>query len=234
MSLTTPIVLPKQLHRRSILPTKLDDRLDLSPEIRAKATFEEFIELSIAAEYRVEYLNGYVISIFDYDKINDTMSTASITHENIVMNMGSLLFNLFRNNSEIRILGSNTPVFINEHQGVCNPDVTVVVGEPITRQYKWRKKNKTVLVNPHIVVEVLSQGTRDYDLNEKLASYQQVEHIQQIIFVEQYFTEVISYARLDAQNWSKEVFEHPENSLSIGTLEISLADIYTKIVFQMV
>jgi Uma2 family endonuclease len=231
MAVLEPIILPKPTHRRLVLPYKLDDRMALSPEIRAKATFEEFIELSLAAEYKVEYLNSYVISIFDYDKINDTMSTASITHENIVANMISLFFNLFRTYPDIRVLGSNTPVFIEEGAGVCNPDVTVVVGTPQTRSYKWRKRTKTVLLNPHIVVEVLSQGTRQYDLNEKLENYQKVGSIQQVVFVEQYWTEVISYSRTTGNDWQKIELKEKTQSLPIGQMELPLEDIYTKITF---
>lgn len=232
MEVLEPIASPKPAQRRLVLPYKLDDRMALSPEIRAKATFEEFIELSLAAEYKVEYLNSYVISIFDYDKINDTMSTASLTHENLVMNIGSLLFNLFRIYPDIRVLGSNMPVFIEEGIGVCNPDVTVVVGAPQTRSYKWRKRTKTVLLNPHIVVEVLSQGTRDYDLNEKLAHYQKIESIQQVIFVEQYWTEVIVYTRIEGNEWQKVELKEKSQMLPIGQMELVLEDIYTKISFD--
>lgn len=232
MAVLAPIILQTPTRRRLVLPYKLDDRMDLSPEIRAKATFEEFLELSLAAEYKVEYLNSYVVSIFDYDKINDIMNSASLTHENLVANIGSLLFNLFRTYHDIRVLGSNMPVFIEEGLGVCNPDVTVVVGEPQTRHYKWRKKTKTVLLNPHLVVEVLSQGTRDYDLNEKLTNYQKIDSLQQVIFVEQYWTEVITYIRIEGNEWQKMIIKEKNTSLPIGQMELFLEDIYTKIVFE--
>ena len=105
-ALENDVIELKKTWRKPVLPFKLEDRLNLPPEVRVKASFAQFIELSIEAEYKVEYMDGYVISIFDYDKKTDTMSTATLTHENLVANLIIELGILFYDFSEVRILGS--------------------------------------------------------------------------------------------------------------------------------
>ena len=219
----------KKTWRKPVLPFKLEDRLNLPPEVRVKASFAQFIELSIEAEYKVEYMDGYVISIFDYDKKTDTMSTATLTHENLVGNLIFQLNLLFDNDPETRILGSNMPTFIAEGEGTCNPDVSVVKEEPIVKKYKANKKTQRVLVNPAIIVEVLSQGTKQYDLAEKLNKYQKIASLEQIIYVEQYWTEVTTYVRVADNRWLQIKLEKLEDLLPIGQFDISLAKIYKKV-----
>ena len=150
------------------MPHKLIDRFELPAEVRVAASFEDYIELSNACEYKIEYSNGHLVSIFETDKTNQNilMGNASITHEELV---GNLIFALnlrFRGNRDYHILGSNTSVFIADNVAAYNPDVVVRKGEAVMKQHKFRKKTINCLENPSIIVEILSQGTREYDLVE--------------------------------------------------------------------
>jgi Uma2 family endonuclease len=222
----------KKTWRKPVLPFKLEDRLGMAPEVRVKASFAQFIELSIEAEYKVEYMDGYVISIFDYDKKTDTMSTASLTHENLVANLILELGIAFYDYSSVRILGSNMPTFIAEGEGTCNPDVSLVKQDPIIKKYKANKKIQHCLLNPSIVVEVLSQGTKQYDLAEKLGKYQKIESLEQIVYIEQYWTEITTYIRVSDNRWLQIKLEKADEVLPIGNLEIPLSKIYRKINFD--
>ena len=94
------------VRRKPLLPHRLADRLELPAELRIPATFEDWIELSVDCDYRVEYRNGHVISIFDSNsKTNETMGQATLTHEQLVLNIGTALNNLFNDYQDIIILG---------------------------------------------------------------------------------------------------------------------------------
>ena len=219
--------------RKPLLPHKLADRLELPGELRIPATFEDWIELSVDCEYRVEYRNGHVISIFDYDaKTNETMGQATLTHEQIVANIIGALMHLFGENDNLIILGSNMPTFVAEGKAVVNPDISIVKGVPNVIPYKFRKKTQNALTNPCVVVEVLSQGTRNYDLIEKKNDYFTIPSIEQVIFVEQYWAQVMSYTRQNDQKWLYSDCIELTDTISVLGQDLELSDIYKKIIFK--
>ena len=219
--------------RKPLLPHKLADRLELPGELRIPATFEDWIELSVDCEYRVEYRKGHVISIFDYDaKTNETMGQATLTHEQIVANIIGALMHLFGENDNLIILGSNMPTFVAEGKAVVNPDISIVKGVPNVIPYKFRKKTQNALTNPCVVVEVLSQGTRNYDLIEKKNDYFTIPSIEQVIFVEQYWAQVMSYTRQNDQKWLYSDCIELTDTISVLGQDLELSDIYKKIIFK--
>ena len=222
----------KQQRRKPLLPHKLIDRLDLPAEVRIPATFEDWIDLSLDCEYRVEYRNGHVVSIFDTDfKTNETMGQATLTHEQVVANIILALGRLFEDNNDLIILGSNMPTFVAEGKAVVNPDVSIIKGTPNVIPYKHKKRTQNALTNPCIVVEVLSQGTRNYDLIEKKSDYYAIPSVEQVIFVEQYWAEITSYTRQTDGKWLHHICPEMGDTLPLLGQNLNLTDVYKKIAF---
>ena len=230
MSTTEDIKIKPLAKKKPALPYKLGDRLKLSPEVRVTVSFEEFIELAVECEYKVEYHNGQAVSIFDYDAKTKTMSTATFTHEVLVSNLSALFFYLFKNEPNIKTASSNSSIFIDDKMATYQADLKVVRGEENIIPYKFNKRTVQALTNPWIVVEILSEGTKSYDLVEKLSNYRKVESLEQIIFVEQYHPQVITYIRQEDNRWLNIELNDKNDSLPIVRGgEISLQDIYLKI-----
>lgn len=228
------IPVQKAIRRKPLLPHKLIDRLGLPGEVRVPATFEDWIELSVDCEYRVEYRNGHVISIFDTDsKTNETMGQATLTHEQLVINIAIALNQIINDKFDCILIGSNMPTFVAEGKAVVNPDLTIIKGEPHIIPYKHRKKTQNALTNPCIVIEVLSQGTRNYDLVEKKNDYFKVPSLEQVIFVEQYYWQVMSYSKQQNRSWLYLETNELTDTLPVFDGEIKLADIYKKIHFPV-
>jgi Uma2 family endonuclease len=228
--LQTPI--QKVMRRKPLLPFKLLDRMGLPSEVRIPASFEDWIELSVDCEYRVDYINGHIVSIFDIDtKTKKTMGQATLTHEQLVINIGTMLNILFRNMPDIIVLGSNMPTFLEIGKAAVNPDLVVVKGEPIVIPYKHRIKTQNVLTNPSVVIEILSQGTRNYDLVEKKNEYFRIATVEQVIFVEQYWAQVMCYIRQDSHKWLYIENDKLTDAFPIFDGEILLSDIYQKVSF---
>ena len=222
----------KIARRKPLLPHKLIDRLGLPAEVRIPATFEDWIELSVDCDYRVEYINGHLVSIFDTDaKTKKPMGQATLTHEQLVANIIAALNYLFYSNNDLIILGSNMPTFIQEGKATVNPDLSVVNGTPHTMSYKYNRRSQTVLTNPCIVVEVLSQGTRSYDLVEKKNDYFKIPSLQQVIFVEQYWKQIISYTRQSDHRWLYEECDDTMEGIAVLDKMLLLNDVYKKVTF---
>ena len=225
--------LKKAVRRKPLLPHKLIDRLGLPGEMRVPATFEDWIELSVDCEYRLDYINGQIVSIFDTDsKTNETMGQATLTHEQLIMNIAIALNQIISHKLDCILIGSNMPTFIGEGKAVVNPDATKIKGTPDIIRYKHHKKTQNALTNPCIVVEVLSQGTRNYDLVEKKNDYFKVPSIEQVIFVEQYYCQVMSYTKQNKKAWLYLETSELSGTVPVFDGEMRLADIYRKVTFQ--
>jgi Uma2 family endonuclease len=218
--------------RKPLLPHRLEDRMELPAVVRMPATFNDYIDLSYACDYKIEFSNGDIVSILETDPLNPniTMGTATLTHEQIVMNLGFVLNQLFFRQADFIVIGSNMPTFVGEGLAAYNPDVSVVRGTPDVRPYKSKKRSINTLFNPWLVVEVLSQGTRDYDLGEKFLNYRRIPSLEHIIFIEQYWTEVTIYTRQTNGTWSSSLLENLGSHFSLANGTINVEDIYMKII----
>lgn len=215
------------------LPRTFSKRAELPDEISLSATFNEYVELVHTCDYRIQYSHGSIYSFIETDlKTNTTMGEAAPIHEQINNRLIRLLGVLLdEGNSEFISYGSNIKIFIAENQGSYNPDCAFVKGKPEFITYKPFKKKLTSLVNPYIVVEVLSDGTRGFDLSEKLSDYQSIDSLQQIIYVEPNEISVTTYVRSIDRNWQKVSFKNDADLLPIvdkGFIKIN--DIYKNLI----
>ena len=219
--------------QKPLLPYTFEARLGLPAVMRLPASFDDFVELMVMCDYKVEYSNGDIVSILETQPENKNiiMGLATHTHEQLVMYIGAALLNVFPSDEDFTVLGSNVPTFIADGMKTYNPDVVAVKDAPQTKPYKFKVKTQEVLTNPWLVVEVLSQGTREYDLIEKFANYRRVPSLQHIVFVEQYWTEITVYSRQPDGLWSSVILEEWEHSFPIAKGIIKLSDIYRKIKF---
>ncbi len=220
------------IRRKPLLPHRLEDRMELPAVVRVPGTLHDYIDLLSVCDYKIEFSNGDIVSILETDPLNPNtiMGTATLTHEQIVMNLGFVLNQLFFRQPDFIVIGSNMPTFVGEGLAAYNPDVSVVRGKPDVRPYKSKKRSISTLFNPWLVVEVLSQGTRDYDLGEKFLNYRRIPSLEHIVFIEQYWIEVTIYTRQANGTWSSSLLENVDNSFSLGNGIINIADIYMKII----
>ena len=216
--------------RRSPLPLTFAERADMGKrEIRVAATFQEYLDLAHDCEYRVHYRNGFIISFIEIDEKTDIiMGEATVTHERLVARFIYYLSTILGVDGDFSTLGSNSKIFIGAERGGYNPDVMVVNGTIETRKYKSNKRTSTGVVNPYLIVEILSRSTRDFDLSEKLMDYKQIPSLQQVIFVEQGSVWASTYIRKNAHEWRNIIYESTDAQIPVGAGFISLEKIYAK------
>jgi Uma2 family endonuclease len=231
ISVASTTVTPKNRRRRLPLPLSFEERADMGKqEVRVPATFEEYLDLSAECDYRVFYRNGHIISFIEIDEKTKTiMGEATVTHERIVMRIGHFLTELLGLESDFQIMGSNAKIFIAENKKGYNADVVVVQGEIEQKSYKSNKRTSKGIVNPHIIVEVLSDGTRNFDLSEKLEDYKQIPSIQQIIYVDHNNAWASTYIRQSTNQWLNIDYTTLSSQIPVNDGFLSLEKIYSKI-----
>ncbi|MDE0012863.1 MAG: Uma2 family endonuclease [Candidatus Poribacteria bacterium] len=165
---------------------------------------------------RSEYLNGELIA----------MSGASFAHNLITYNISGEL--------RTRLRGSGCLAFANEMRvsipsakSYFYPDVGVVCGEP-----RFEDDVFDTLLNPIVVVEVLSPSTEAYDRGDKFAHYRQLQSLQEYILVSQDKVRIDHYVRHTTQ-WILTDFQELDQHLPLTSIqcELPLQEIYERVPF---
>lgn len=107
------------------------------------------------------------------------------------------------------------------------PDATVVCGTPL-----FADDRTDTLLNPTVIVEVLSPSTQSYDRGEKFGYYRKLESLRDYVLASQETMLIEHYARQPDGEWLPTVLREPEQVLSLSsiTCELPLSEIYRRVV----
>jgi Uma2 family endonuclease len=203
--------------RMPITANRLKKQLENEDIVFVPATIEEYWKLVESPQLRLDYFNNQIVA---------TESYGSHNHETIVSNLCAKL-NLHLGDKN-HIFLSNRPIYV-ENCGILNSDVHFIKGELQTHFYK---RSKTATANPTIIVEVMSESTKEFDLVNKLPCYQKIESVQHIVYIEQDYAEIMVYSRTNKSNeWLLQRFNAMNDTFDLLNKPFSLKDIYRNISF---
>ncbi len=178
-------------------------------------TEAEYFEIERTSFGRWEYVGGKI----------RLMSGGTTDHGAISMNIGRALGNILVPRG-CRVYGSD--VKIHTGDGVNTfPDVSVICGE--NRYYQGKKD---IVLNPLLIVEVLSPSTENYDRTEKFEHYQTIETLTDYLLVEQDEARVTLYTRR-TDFWEMRVITGLAGRVFLSSVDVtlSLSDVYALIAF---
>jgi Uma2 family endonuclease len=224
---------PLRKPRRPLVPLTFEKRMEKGAMLRVPASVEDFIYYVDKCDYTLQYTRGCIWSFIEIDeKTNTIMGQAAPIHEQIVNRLARLLGNLLQEDiSDFRTYGSNLKVYIERLKSYYNPDMTITEGQPEFIKHRPKKQTVTSLLNPKLIVEVLSKGTESFDKGLKLTDYQDISSMAQIILVDPNETKVTVYTRLSANRWGNENYTNENDQIPIlnqGTLRVG--DIYKNLI----
>lgn len=147
---------------------------------KRKYTIEEYIELLKNSEERFEYFEGEIFS----------MAGGKIEHGEIGANVQYALRKRLETR-QCRIYNGEVALKVPAAPPLRFPDVSVVCGEPITEDFR----GLDLLVNPILIVEVLSDSTSNYDLGKKFLAYQSIESFREYLAIAQKHSHVIQHTK---------------------------------------
>ncbi|KXK57226.1 MAG: hypothetical protein UZ07_CHB004000811 [Chlorobi bacterium OLB7] len=104
------------------------------------------------------------------------------------------------------------------------PDLSIVSGQP-----QFAEEQKDNLLNPVVIIEILSPSTEAYGRGKKFDLYQQLRSLKEYILVAQDRVSVISYVRNDdAETWTMRSYWQLQDVLTIASCNatVPLAEIY--------
>ena len=184
-------------------------------------TLVEYAELEKALEERLEYFEGNVWS----------MAGASDTHEDIVSNCITELKNKLRGRG-CKVYGSNLRVKVPIYPPYRYPDLTAVCGQRIFEDFYGLR----VLVNPSLIVEVLSPSTQSFDNGLKFTYYKSIESFTEYLLIDQNEPHIALYTKQSPDAWLHREYNALEDKIYLSSIdcEISVAEIYLDIEFPKV
>lgn len=193
----------------------------------AKKTYitpEEYLALDRAAEIKSEYYDGQMYPIGESPQ---AMAGTSLRHNRIAGNLYGELYSQLKNGpcepyiSDIRVHAGPSGLY-------TYPDIVVICGEPQTLDQEF-----DTLLNPTVIIEVLSPSTELWDRGGKFARFQQLESTKDYILVNQHKVLVEHYARQGKQ-WLLKPLSDLDDTLQIDSIGcvVSLRDIYAKVSFD--
>ena len=166
---------------------------------KERFTIEEYIEFDKNSEERWEYFDGVVVS----------MSGGTLTHNRIATNfVVGLQPKALAKGCEV--LAGDMRIKVPKAPPYRYADIVVVCGPPVIE----RVQGLDVLVNPSLIVEILSESTEAYNRGQKFVSYKSIESFREYVLVAQDRTSITHYVRPENGNWLRTDIEGLDNPTS--------------------
>ena len=187
----------------------------MASQVKVHYTPEEYLALERQAEYKSEYFDGEIFA----------MTGASRRHNLVAGNVLASLHGQLRKRlceiypSDMRVKVSPTGLY-------TYPDVVIVCGEPI-----FDDKQKDTLLNPTVLVEVLSKSTASYDRGEKFEHYRKLDSLAEYLVIAKNKYHAEHYTRQIDNRWLLSETDDIQKTIHLSSIEcdLALADIYDKV-----
>ena len=190
----------------------------MSLQPKPQLSFEDWLAGERAAiEGRSEYIGGEIFA----------MTGASAAHNGIVRNISGELWTqmkgrpcqVYANDMKVRIRTANAGTY---------PDLVAFCAE-----HEFQDGRRDLLLNPSLIVEVLSDSTEAYDRGGKFALYRQIPSLREYLLVSQHRVQVDLYTRDDDDRWTLRDFTALTDTVTLSSVDctLALAGVYDKVEF---
>ncbi len=184
-------------------------------------SLEEYIELEKSTDEKFEFWKGDVWS----------MSGASFNHNRIVQNLN------FEVERQLREKGcqsfpSDMRIKVPSYQPYRYPDLTALCGKAEIENFRGQE----LLVNPQLIVEVLSKSTEAFDRGDKFSYYKSIESFTEYILVAQHRPHVSQFIKHGDGFWMNLEFNDFSDVFKLSSVpcELNLAAIYRGVSFEAI
>jgi len=187
----------------------------MSAQVQIYVSPQEYLASERQADYKSEYFNGEIFA----------MSGAGRRHNLIAGNVLAELHTQLKKRlctiypSDMRLKVSATGLY-------TYPDVTIVCAEA-----QFDDSQQDTLLNPTVIVEVLSKSTEAYDRGEKFAHYRKLSSLAEYILIAQDKYHVEHYIRQPDNQWLLSEIDSLDDTLQLPSISchLALTDIYDKV-----
>lgn len=186
---------------------------------RLKSPIEKYLDRENKSDIKHEFLNGKIRkrpgSSYNHNKIA----------ANFIISIGQLI-----NEKKLpfEVISSDQKIYIPQLHQILYPDALVVYQKP-----EFWNQRKDVLLNPILIVEILSTSTVAYDTTTKLMSYKHILSFKEYVMVNQDKKGIETWYREEEHLWRETVYHEEDTSLELKSvgINIDIEKIYRNIEF---
>jgi Uma2 family endonuclease len=192
--------------------------LPMSTAPKNKYTEAEYLAMERDSDIKHEFYRGEIFA---------AMAGSYPDHNRIVVDIYTSLHGQLKK-SPCEIFSSEIRVRVNPTRSYTYPDIKVVCGEQ-----EFTKDNPPSLLNPTLIIEVLSPSTAEYDRAGKSFEYRKLTSLQEYILIAQHEPRVEHYVRQPNEKWSLTDITGLEAAIGLKSIPctLALADIYSRVSF---
>jgi Uma2 family endonuclease len=178
-------------------------------------TPEEYLTREREAETRSEFFAGEIFA----------MAGASEEHNTIAFNVAGELHSQLKGRP-CRGYSGDMRVRVSETGLYTYPDVVIVCGEPL-----FEDERRDTLLNPTLIVEVLSPTTEAYDRGEKFIQYRRLESLREYVLIAQNRIHIERFLRQPDQQWLLSEASNPDDVVVLSSIgcQLALSDVYDRV-----
>jgi len=187
----------------------------MQPQVVPYITEEEYLEFERNSDIKHEYFDGEIFA----------MSGASETHNLIVVNVIFSLMSQLKK-KPCRVYPSDMRLKIETTKLYTYPDVMIVCGER-----KFDDDHKDMLLNPDVIIEVLSDSTENYDRGKKFEHYRKIGSFKEYVLISQNIRKIERFLKTEHLRWISDETdeEHTEIILESVGCALNLDEVYDKV-----
>lgn len=188
-----------------------------TPQARLMISPEEYLRFEREAEERHEYDNGRI----------SAMAGESANHNRVYVSLTAIVGKQLKG-KPCEAFSPNMKVAINSAGKFFYPDLSVVCGKPLFHDDK-----QDVLLNPKVIIEVLSPSTEKYDRSVKFQAYQQIESLTDYLLISQDKPLVEHFERQSGGQWLYTAHRGLAAIVQLSSIDcqLPLAEIYDRVEF---
>lgn len=178
-------------------------------------TPEDYLEMERKSEIRHEFIDGEIFEMAGAGKRHNQISA------NLIRLIGNQILdrdcNIYANDMRVRIASTDK---------YTHPDIVGICGEE-----DFEDENEDTILNPLLLIEILSKSTEAYDRGTKFEFYQTIESFNEYLLITQEPFRVEQFIRQDGNIWTYLEFRRPEHIIQLSSIDctLSLQDIYHKV-----
>ena len=189
----------------------------MATQTRRRLSPEEYLRAERRAETRSEYHDGAVFAL----------AGASFSHNLIVANLIAHLGAQLKG-EPCAVLPSDLRLWIEPARRYVYPDVSVICGEP-----RFTDPHQDTIVNPTLLIEVLSKTTESYDRGEKFELYRTLPSVAEYLILAQDRPYCEDFRRQPAGSWVLTAEHRIEAVVDLASIDcaIALEEVYHKVSF---
>lgn len=185
-------------------------------------TIAEYLAMEERATEKSEYYNGEIIAMPGGKYNHNLIASNILTALNIALDAKG---------SSLDVLNSDMKIFIPHLSVIVYPDAVVVCEGP-----EFSEGRTDIILNPLLVVEVLSRSTQNFDRTTKFFWYKQIPSFQEYVLVEQKMPYLTASYKIAERTWQDTEAEGLNSTIYLKSVDctLDLKKIYKGVSFETV